>query len=43
MNKAIAIAAVLLIFVLLGWYEVSVWGECLEKNSWWYCLRILGK
>lgn len=25
-----------------GWYEWVVWHECLAKDSWWYCLRILG-
>lgn len=25
------------------WWEVASWGECLGTNSWWYCLRLLGK
>jgi hypothetical protein len=41
--RAIALLLVLLIFGLIGWVEVVVWGECLEKNSFLYCLRMLNK
>lgn len=40
----------LLIFLLLSmlivglvWYEYKVWGNCLNTNPFWYCLRILSK
>lgn len=42
-NSIIAIGLIVVVLALIGWYEYSVWGECLEKNSWWYCFRILAK
>jgi len=36
----VAVAALALIF-FLGYYEVSIWGECLQTNSVWYCMRVL--
>lgn len=27
---------------LFFWYEVSIWSECLNKNSLWFCMRVLG-
>lgn len=23
-------------------YEIMLWGECREMNSWFYCVRVLG-
>jgi hypothetical protein len=31
---------ILITFVL--WYEVTVWTECRQTNSFMYCLRVLG-
>ncbi len=25
------------------YYEYSMWDECRETNSFWYCVRVLGK
>lgn len=41
MRPFLAGISVIIIFGLLIWYEISVWGECLTTNSWWYCLRII--
>jgi hypothetical protein len=30
-----------IILGLLMW-EFASWGECLQANSWWFCLRLLG-
>jgi hypothetical protein len=35
--------AVALIFGFAAWYEVATWHECLTHDSWWYCLRVLGR
>lgn len=36
--------ALLFLLVALGiWWEISSWSECLDSNSFWYCLRVLGK
>jgi hypothetical protein len=45
-EKLKVIGALLLIALVLGgvlFYEVAVWSECRQTNSWWYCLRILSK
>jgi hypothetical protein len=31
-----------LIFGGIVW-EIASWQECLDGNSWWYCLRVLSK
>jgi hypothetical protein len=36
-----AVILVLITFIL--WYEYNLWDECLDTNSFWYCLRVLGK
>lgn len=33
----------LLIIGLAIWYEIAMWSECRETNSFWYCMRVLGK
>ena len=33
-------------FVVIGlaiWYEVELWDECLQNNSFMYCMRVLQK
>lgn len=33
-------------FTLVGfivWLEVRTWNECLDSNTFWYCLRVLDK
>lgn len=25
------------------WWEYGLWNECRETNSFWYCMRVLGK
>jgi hypothetical protein len=40
-GTAIIILAVAAVLALGGWYEVSVWRECLTTNSWFYCARVL--
>lgn len=42
--QQILMYALIALFIALGfWWEVSSWVECRETNSFWYCLRILGK
>jgi hypothetical protein len=46
MEKIKLIGAGVLIVVVVGsvvYYELAVWGECRQTNTWWYCLRILSK
>lgn len=39
----IGIGAVAAILVISGWYEISLWNECRDTNSWYYCIRVLGR
>lgn len=42
--KIAGLAALMVGLVGLGiWYEVGVWNECRETNSWMYCMRVLSK
>lgn len=34
--------APIVVIVLVFLWEFASWGECLQGNSWWYCLRLLG-
>lgn len=34
-------AVSLVVFVV--WLEVRTWNECLDSNTFWYCLRVLDK
>jgi hypothetical protein len=42
-QKFFVYSLALLIAGLVVWWEISSWSECRETNSFWYCLRILGK
>jgi hypothetical protein len=33
--------AIVAMIAFIIWYEASIWSECLQTNSWWYCFRIL--
>ena len=41
------IGAVIMGFAVIGvlgfllWMQVSVWNECRETNSWWYCVNLI--
>lgn len=42
--KNFATVALITGFIILGvGCEVKLWGECRETNSFWYCMRVLGK
>lgn len=43
MKVYLAITAFLLVVSFAFWLEYVAWNECLEKNSFWYCVRLLGK
>ena len=43
MKYYVGLAFALLIVGFVVWLEVKSWNECLETNSWFYCMRILGK
>lgn len=40
-NFILIIAAIFALFFVSMWYEYSVWQECLSKNSFFYCMRVL--
>lgn len=42
-KTAVSIATVIAAIALAVWWEVSLWNECRETNSFWYCVRVLGK
>ena len=40
------LAVVVVVLTIAGlaiWYEVEMWSECRATNTFWYCMRILGK
>lgn len=40
----LAVAAVVILVVgLVFMYEYSMWEECRQTNSFWYCMRVLSK
>lgn len=41
MRLWIVVCFIVLLLTGFGYYEYSVWQECLTTNHWWYCLRIL--
>lgn len=38
-----AVTALVAVVVLVIWWNVSVWTECRQTNSWMYCVRVLSK
>jgi uncharacterized membrane protein YiaA len=42
--KLFAIFALVAVIVTgCTWYEISVWNECRQTNSFLYCMRVLGR
>ena len=41
-NVLLGICAVAVLAILV-YMEVQVWDECREKNSFWYCMRVMHK
>ncbi len=41
MRTAVIVLAILALIAAGIWYEVALWGECLESHPWWYCLRVV--
>jgi len=41
MKYAIAAAAFCILLSLGIMVEISVWQECRQTNSWFYCMRVL--
>lgn len=41
MRLILVVVLFLLVVGLLAAYEFGVWQECLSKNSWLFCLRVL--
>jgi hypothetical protein len=37
------IVAVLLVASVSLYLEISVWNECRQTNSFWYCMRMMSK
>lgn len=42
-KAALGIVALAALIAFGLWYEIASWNECLQTQSWWYCLRILGR
>jgi hypothetical protein len=42
MKNVLPIVGTALVVALAIWYEVSMWNECRETNSFFYCMRVLG-
>lgn len=47
-DKEAAIIAAMVIGMLalvafIAWWNVSLWSECRETNSFWYCVRVIGR
>lgn len=41
--KALAIFLLIIVIAVWGIYtEISLWSECRETNSFFYCARVLG-
>lgn len=38
-----ATAFVLAVFGVMIWWNVAIWSECRETNSFMYCLRVIAK
>lgn len=43
LSIAAAVLAAVAIIGLAIWWEVSVWQECRETNSWLYCWRVISR
>lgn len=43
MSKWLMVIGITVVFVALGMYNVSLWNECRETNSWGYCMKVLSK
>lgn len=41
--KTLLILGLVLVVSLGVWYEVELWQECRATNSWFYCMRVLGR
>lgn len=39
----LAVVATLALFIFAGFVQVSVWNECRETNSFFYCMRLVSK
>jgi hypothetical protein len=37
------VIAVVAFFAIGIYYEMAVWQECRQTNSWFYCMRVLSK
>ncbi len=43
MKYSAVIVAGVGLFGLLVWFQYSLWSECRQTNSWFYCARVLNK
>jgi hypothetical protein len=43
MKQALIVIGIVAFLGLAVWYEVEMWSECRQTNSFWYCMRVLSK
>jgi uncharacterized membrane protein YiaA len=43
MSKALMVVGIVVVFGSLIAYNVSIWKECRQTNSWGYCMHVLSK
>ncbi len=43
MTRFLVILGIATFIGLVGWFQYSLWSECRQTNSFFYCLRVLNK
>lgn len=43
MKTSLFVIVVVVLLALGMWYEASIWKECRQDHSWFYCTRVLSK
>lgn len=43
MKTILVYVGIFAIVLAAVWFEMQVWDECRQTNSFWYCMRVLSK
>ena len=43
MKELLQVIGIMVAIGLLSWYTYHIWSDCLEENSVFTCMRMLGK